>query len=75
VPLDKLTVEYLDRFYAQLLTSDRINSEAEAAGLSPKTVRNIHLMLNKALADAHRKGTVVRNLAVLADAPSVKARR
>lgn len=32
-------------------------------------------MLNKALADAHRKGTVVRNVAALADAPSLRARR
>jgi integrase len=31
-------------------------------------------MLNKALADAYRKGTVVRNVAALADAPSLKAR-
>ena len=75
VPLDKLTVEDLDLFYARLLTSGRLNGERGAAGLSPKTVRNIHLMLNKALADAHRKGTVVRNVAALADAPSLKARR
>lgn len=75
VPLDKLTVEDLDLFYARLLTSGRINREDEAAGLSPKRVRNIHLMLNKALADAQRKGTVVRNVAALADAPSLKARR
>jgi hypothetical protein len=32
------------------------------------TVRNIHLMLNKALADARRKGTVVRNVAALVGA-------
>lgn len=75
VPLDKLAVEDLDLFYARLLTSGRLNGERGTAGLSPKTVRNIHLMLNKALADAHRKGTVVRNVAALADAPSLKARR
>lgn len=75
VALDKLTVEDLDLFYAQLLTTGRRNGAGEARGLSPKTVRNIHLMLNKALADAHRKGTIVRNVAALADAPSLKARR
>ena len=32
-------------------------------------------MLNKALADAHRKGLVVRNVASIADPPSVSARR
>jgi integrase len=76
VPLDKLAVEDLDLFYARLLTSGRINGgDARSAGLSPKTVHNIHLMLNKALADAYRKGTVVRNVAALADAPSLRARR
>jgi integrase len=76
VPLDKLTVEDLDLFYAKLLTAGRVKGGARAvAGLSPKTVRNIHMMLNKALADAFRKGTVVRNVAALADAPSMKARR
>ena len=76
VPLDKLAVEDLDLFYARLLTSGRIHGgENKAAGLSPKTVHNIHLMLNKALADAYRKGTIVRNVAALADAPSLRARR
>jgi integrase len=75
VPLDKLTVEDLDLFYARLLKSGRTSRDGASSGLSPKTVRNIHLMLNKALADAHRKGTVVRNVAALANAPSLKARR
>ncbi len=72
-PLDKLTVDDLDVFYATLLTSGR--KDGKAGGLSPKTVRNIHLMLNKALVDAHRKGAVVRNVAAIADSPSVGARR
>jgi len=75
VSLDKLTVEDLDLFYARLVTSGRTSRDGASSGLSPKTVRNIHLMLNKALADAHRKGTVVRNVAELANAPSLKARR
>ncbi len=73
-PLDRLTVEDIDLYYAKLLSSGRKKMGGEA-GLSPKTVRNIHVMLNKALSDAHRKGTVVRNVAALADAPSAKARR
>jgi integrase len=75
VPLDKLAVEDLDLFYARLLTEGRKSKNGEIAGLSPKTVLNIHLVLNKALADAYRKGTVVRNVAALADAPSLSARR
>ena len=72
-PLDKLTVDDLDVFYATLLTSGR--KDGKPGGLSAKTVRNIHLMLNKALVDAHRKGAVVRNVAAIADSPSVGARR
>lgn len=72
-PLDKLTVDDLDVFYATLLTSGR--TDGKPGGLSAKTVRNIHLMLNKALVDAHRKGAVVRNVAAIADSPTVGARR
>jgi integrase len=41
----------------------------------PKTVCNIHVMLNKALSDAQRKGLVARNVAVLADPPKLSAQR
>lgn len=71
-PLDKLTVEDLDLFYARLLTVGN-KRKGSAAGLRPKTVRNIHVMLNKALGDAVRKGLVLRNVVALADAPSVGA--
>jgi len=74
ITLDRLTAEDLDLLYAKLLTSGRKQKHGET-GLRPKTVHNIHLMLNKALADALRKGTVVRNVATLADAPSLKARK
>lgn len=77
-PLEKLTAEDLDLFYAALLTGGRKRIAKEgrrsAEGLSAKTVRNIHVMVNKALADAARKGLVVRNVAALADPPSTKAR-
>jgi len=74
-PLDKLTAEDIDLFYAALLTEGRKGTGGESAGLAPKTVRNIHVMLNKALADAQRKGIVVRNVVALADAPTLKGRR
>jgi integrase len=100
-PLDKLTGEDLDLFYATLLTEGRKkptgkepksktktptrrrakdgDSEHEEVGtpvgLAPKTVRNIHLMLNKAMNDAQRKGIVVRNVVALADAPTLKSRQ
>jgi integrase-like protein len=59
--LDRLTVEDVDVFYATLLTSGR-KKKGASTGLSPKSVHNIHVMLNKALSDAARKGTVVRNI-------------
>src|SRR6266508_1177952 len=69
-PLEKLTVEDLDLLYSRLLTEGN-QRKGSGPGLAPKSVRNIHLMLNKALSDAVRKGLVVRNVAALADAPSV----
>ncbi|MCB0954112.1 MAG: site-specific integrase, partial [Microthrixaceae bacterium] len=53
----------------------RPGEKCPAKGLAPKTVHNIHVMLNKALSDAARKGTVVRNVVALADAPSLQARK
>jgi integrase len=76
--LDQLTPEDIDMFYAALLKSGRKKRPGEkgpAKGLAPKTVHNIHVMLNKALSDAARKGTVVRNVVALADAPSLEARK
>jgi hypothetical protein len=61
-PLDKLTAEDVDLFYAKLLTEGRKNNKGDITGLAPKTVRNVHVMLNKALSDAVRKGAVVRNV-------------
>ncbi|MCD9625623.1 tyrosine-type recombinase/integrase [Rhabdothermincola salaria] len=72
IPLQRLTPEDLEGFYADLLTEGRLNGGG--GGLSPKTVRNIHGMLHKALADACRKGTVQRNVAGLADPPRVRRR-
>lgn len=77
-PLDQLTPEDIDMFYAALLKGGRKKRPGEkgpAKGLAPKSVHNIHVMLNKALGDAARKGTVVRNVVALADAPSLQARK
>jgi integrase len=81
--LDRLTAEDIDLFYAALLKNGSkkrtgktpAGNQAEPKGLAPKTVHNIHVMLNKALSDAARKGTVVRNVVAMADAPSLQARK
>lgn len=61
VQIQQLSPDRLDRFYADL----------SATGLAPKTVRNIHVMLHKALHDAVRKNLVSRNAAEAADPPKL----
>lgn len=69
--LQRLTPGILNAFYADLLQQGR----RDGRGLSPKTVRNIHVILRKALGDAVRWDLVPRNVAALADPPKVKYRR
>jgi len=71
IPLQKLTPEDLDGFYAQLMVDGKRNGAG--GGLAPRTVKIIHNMLHKALADAARKRTVLRNVADLADPPKPSA--
>ena len=60
VPLAQVDGPRLTAFYADLLADGRRQAEG---GLSAKTVRNVHGLLHKALADAVRWGRVVRNAA------------
>lgn len=71
IQLRQLQPEDLDTLYAELLVDGKLNGAG--GGLASKSVRNIHGMLRKALADAHRKGTVLRNVADLADPPKVRS--
>ncbi len=66
VPLRRLRVEHVEALYAELLSSGRAD---RAGGLDPKSVLEVHVILRKALADATRKGLVVRNVADGAEAP------
>lgn len=63
--LQALQPGHLDALYAKMIGD----------GLSPRTVRYVHSVIRKALADAVRKGLVLRNVATLADPPSAKAAR
>lgn len=72
VPLQGLEPSDLDRLYAKLL---REGHRRKPGGLSPRTVRYTHTVIRKALADAMRKGLLVRNVADLASPPSAKAAR
>jgi integrase len=72
IPLQRLAPEDLDELYAMLLTNGRCNKGG--GPLSPKTVRHVHAVIHKALADANRKGSVIRNVADLADSPKLSSR-
>ena len=71
IPLQRLMPEDLDGLYAHLLSDGRRNKGG--GELSPKSVRLVHSVIHKALADAHRKGSVTRNVADVADAPKISA--
>ena len=65
--LQVLTPMQIEKFYARQL----ISGGRQGRGLSPKTVRNMHVVLRKALADAERLGVVQRNAAAAARPPTV----
>ena len=66
--LQALSPLQIEKFYSMLLDSGRSGGGALAA----KTVRNTHVVLRKALADAERLELVHRNAAGTAKAPSVQ---
>ncbi len=69
IPLQKLQPEDLDELYVKLLTEGKRNGSG--GGLSAKSVRNVHATIQSVLSDATRKGTVFRNVADIADPPSI----
>jgi integrase len=68
---DQLIALRLNAFYDHLMTSGRAK---QAGGLSPKTVRNVHVMLRKALGDAVAWGFLAANPAEHARPPRVPRR-
>ena len=66
--LQALSPLQIEKFYSMLLDSGRSGGGALAA----KTVRNTHVVLRKALADAERLELVHRNAAGTAKAPSAQ---
>jgi integrase len=67
VPLQRLRPSHLNGMYAELLAEGRTDG---TGGLSPKTVREVHAIVRKALGDAMRWGHVNRNVAESANPPS-----
>lgn len=66
--LQALTPLQIEKFYADLLD----HGSRTGGPLASKTVKNTHVVLRKALADAERLGLVPRNAAAAARGPSVK---
>lgn len=64
--LHELTPPMLNTLYLELLESGRVDGEG---GLSPKTVRYIHTIVHKSLADAIDAGLVATNAAERAKPP------
>lgn len=69
--LKTITPVMLNRMYRELLDRGRLDGRG---GLSPKSVRNIHVVLHKALGDAVRWDKLARNPADLADPPKATRR-
>ena len=67
--LDQVTASDLDALYAALLASGKRQSDG---GLSPRSVRYVHTVVRKCLADAVKKGDLARNVADAADPPRAK---
>src|SRR5512132_4039729 len=73
IKLQALTPVQLNHLYAFLLARGRRKTIGSGeAGLAPKTVRNVHVMLHSALHDAMRWGYLVRNVAEAADPPAAR---
>jgi integrase len=65
LPLQQVTPARLNELYAELLERGR----ADGKGLSPGSVRQVHLALHGALAAAVRWSLLLRNVAAFADPP------
>jgi integrase len=71
--LEQLGALDLDALYSELLASGR--RQRKGYGLSPRSVRYVHVTVHKALKDAQRKGILARNVAGMASPPSAKSTR
>ncbi|MBA4543961.1 MULTISPECIES: site-specific integrase [Thermoactinomyces] len=68
ITLQQLQPMHLQRFYNEKLTNGRVDGEG---GLSPHTVRYLHVILKEALGHAVKWQLLSRNVADLADPPAL----
>ena len=67
VSIRRLRYQQIEALYDALL------QPTTGRGLAPKTVYEIHLVINGALTDAQRRGLVTRNVAVVARTPNQRS--
>lgn len=67
ISIRRLRYQQIESLYDALL------HPTEGQGLAPKTVYEIHLIIRGALTDAHRRGLVARNVALVAQAPKQRS--
>ncbi|MDL2225820.1 site-specific integrase [Eubacteriales bacterium OttesenSCG-928-M02] len=70
--LKDLRKGHIDEFYNYLVEH---GNAKDSGGLSPKTVKNIHLVLRKALDEAMKSDLIAKNYAALANVPTMRSRR
>jgi integrase len=74
--LQNLTPVRINLLYTHLLTEGRVRkAKGTPPGLAPKTVRNVHVMLRRALRDAVKWGYLPRNPAEDAEPPAAHGRK
>lgn len=61
VPLDKLTGLRLQKLYQELRTNGKVHPNKSDPGLSPKTIRGIHMLLHSALEQAVKEELIRKN--------------
>ncbi|MBN1458225.1 MAG: site-specific integrase [Armatimonadetes bacterium] len=72
IPLQKLTPGHVKTMYAELSQSGHHKStKKEPKGLSPKSIRNVHTTLHRALNDAVEWGHVATNVATRVKPPKL----
>ncbi len=67
IKLVKLKKEHIEKMYSELLDRGK-----KGKGLSVKSVKNIHIVLHKALKDAYEREIIFRNPASIAKVPTMK---
>jgi integrase len=68
VGIRRLTATHLESLYEH-----KLRPTSGDRALAPKTVLELHVIIRGALADAHRKGIVTRNVAAVANAPKLRS--